>query len=108
MILARILKIVAYIQVFDLIYQGLLSILKGLGKQVTAAKIAMTGFLLVGAPLCFVFAFLLKYQLVGLWYAMGCALGFNILCFTLVLVRSDWEHKDEVGCASKEPLLGEE
>lgn len=88
---AKVLIVGAAYQISDFISCSTGGVLRGQGRQYIGGILNLIGYYLIALPCAYYFAFICKFELIGLWYGMIIALlvvSFSQLYFT---VTSDWD-----------------
>lgn len=71
----KTMPVIATFQLFDALATTLNGIMRGLGKQAVGSVISMLCYYVVAMPISFVAAFVLRWELIGLWTGIAVALG---------------------------------
>lgn len=67
-----------------------LGIIKGIGKQAYATVAYLICFYLLSVPLSFLFCFVLKLGLIGLWNSLLIGLVILIFSLSIIIYKADW------------------
>ncbi|XP_057770513.1 protein DETOXIFICATION 16-like [Salvia miltiorrhiza] len=66
---------------------------RGCGWQKTGACINLGSYYLVGIPTSIFLAFVLHVGGKGLWMGIICALVVQVICLSIIMLRTNWEHE---------------
>lgn len=80
---SQLLLIAALFQLFDGAQVTAIGILRGLEDYKFPTYLAFIGYWLLALPLCYIFAFVLKYEVIGIW--LGLSVGLAFVAITLYL-----------------------
>lgn len=87
----QVLVIASIYQVFDFLSCATGGILRGQGRQRICGFVSLTSYYILGLPCAYIFGFVFKWELMGLWVGMIIAL-MTILLTQLYFVRvSNWK-----------------
>lgn len=76
LIASKLLLFAAFFQLFDGTQVVAVGVLRGLDDYKYPTTIAFIGYWLLALPLCYVFGFLLHYNVYGIWFGLSIGLGF--------------------------------
>lgn len=82
-ITSQLLLIAALFQLFDGAQVTAIGILRGLEDYKFPTYLAFIGYWLLALPLCYLFAFVMKYEVIGIW--LGLSVGLAFVAITLYL-----------------------
>ncbi len=91
-LVAQVLKLAVFFQMFDAIAAVGGGILRGCGRQKYGAWINLVGYYVVGLPMGLLLTFKYGYGLIGLWSGLTMSLSIcaiSIVC--IIMFSTDWE-----------------
>lgn len=74
--------------------------IRGLALQGRASIITMVGYWVIGVPVSCFFVFQLHGGIVGLWTGPAVGIGFNMTCFVILVISTNWQNIADAAAAA--------
>ncbi|VFQ98109.1 unnamed protein product [Cuscuta campestris] len=91
--IASLMPVLALSSFWDGIQSVLSGIARGSGWQKSGSVINFAAYYILGIPLAIVLGFVLHLKSMGLWLGLISALAVQAINFTILTMRTNWEHE---------------
>jgi multidrug resistance protein, MATE family len=101
----RVLPLIAAYVVLDSFQCSVQGVLRGSGRQVLGAAVALVGFYCVTLPVAYVFAYVCDFGLMGLWGGMCLGYGVISVIYVVAVTRLNWNGAAEYAMLLAQPVV---